>query len=68
MSEEKKEEGCCGGSAAKSGCGCGCGGIKKMVVVLVLAAIVFTCGYIFGKNGCPFAGGSSCQKMCPISK
>lgn len=64
MSEEKKEEGCCG-SSAKSGCGC-CGGMKKMVVGAVLAALVFTCGYIFGKGSCPFKGDCS-KKVCPLT-
>jgi hypothetical protein len=59
MSEDKKE-GCCGGSD-KSGC---CG-VKKIIVGVVLAALLFTCGYIFGKGGCPFSG--MCQ-TCPMTK
>jgi len=58
MSEEKKEE-CCSTSGNS---GCCCPGIKKLIVGLVLALLVFTCGYIFGKGQCPFSG----QKMCPL--
>ncbi len=56
MSEEKKSECCSTGSS-------GCCGVKKIIVALVLALVVFTCGYIMGKGACPFAGG---QKTCPM--
>jgi hypothetical protein len=58
MEEQKKEE-CC--QTTKSGCGC-CGA-KKFVFGLVLALVIFTCGYIFGKGYCPL---SPCHKVCPI--
>lgn len=59
MSEEKKEE-CCTGTKNS----CCCSGAKKLLVGIILAGLIFTCGYIFGKGHCPF---SSCQqKMCPI--
>ncbi|MBF0489220.1 MAG: hypothetical protein HQL15_01200 [Candidatus Omnitrophica bacterium] len=58
MSEEKKE-GCC--STGKSSC---CG-IKKIIIGVVLALLIFACGYIFGSGHCPFAGE---QKTCPMMK
>ena len=57
MSEEKKDE-CCSGPKSS------CCMVKKVIVGLVLAVVIFTCGYIIGKGGCPFAG----HKMCPISQ
>ncbi len=62
MSEEKKEE-CCG----TKGSGSCCGGVKKLIVALAFALIVFTLGYTFGKGYCPFSS-SPCQKMCPITQ
>ena len=61
MSEEQKSD-CCGPKS-----GCGCGGAKKMLVMAVLALLIFTCGYVFGKGNCPFGSGCS-SKMCPITQ
>ena len=61
MSEEKKEEGCC--STTKSSCSCT--DVKKIIIGIVLAALIFTLGYMMGKDGCPFGSG---KKMCPIVK
>jgi hypothetical protein len=62
MSEEKKE-GCCG--SGNSGCGC-CGGVKKLIFVLAIGLIIFTCGYIMGKGKCPFGTSACVGKMCPL--
>ena len=58
MTEDKKE-GCCGTDKG------GCCGIKKIIVGIVLALLLFTCGYIFGKGYSPF---TTCQKTCPMMK
>lgn len=56
--EEQKKDDCCHSTNS----GCGCCGIKKIFIGLLVALVIFTCGYIFGKGACPFSG----QKVCPL--
>lgn len=56
MGEQKKDESC------STGCGC-CAGTRKLIVGLLLGALIFMTGFIFGKGYCPFGSG---QKMCPV--
>jgi len=56
MSEEKKEEGCCGTHGSGGGC---CAG-KKLFCAIVFGILIFVAGMMFAKV-CPLG------KTCPFS-